>query len=53
MVSLETFYFLDFQSLCEIPERENDRFMPCEMAVAKYSLNSGIQKTMHKFIDPG
>lgn len=52
-VSLETFYFIDIQSLCEITEKENERFLPCEIAVAEFTLNSGIQKTMHKFIDPG
>ena len=52
-VCLQNFYFIDFQSLYEIPDREDIRYLPCEVAVLEYSLHSGHTKHYHKFIDPG
>ena len=52
-VCLNNFYFIDFQSLVEIPDREEIRFLPCEVAIVEYSLHSGHTKHYHKFIDPG
>jgi protein maelstrom len=39
-----------FMSLCDMPD---DKFMPCEMAIAEYSLRNGIIRSFHKYIDPG
>ena len=52
-VMLTKFYFIDIQSLCEIIEKEEARFQPCEIALVEYSLHSGISKSFHRFIDPG
>ena len=52
-VCLQNFYFIDFQSLYEIPDKEDIRYLPCEVAVGEYSLHSGHTKHYHKFIDPG
>lgn len=51
-VVLEKFYFIDFQSLCEIPKEEY-KYLPCEVAVVEYTMHSGILRNFHKFIDPG
>ena len=52
-VCLQNFYFIDFQSLYEIADREDIRYLPCEVAIVEYSLHSGHSKHFHKFIDPG
>ena len=52
-VCLQSFYFIDFQSLFEVPDRDDIRFLPCEVAIVEYSLHSGHCKHLHKFIDPG
>lgn len=52
-VCLQNFYFIDFQSLYEISDREDIKYLPCEVAVVEYSLHSGHTKHYHKFIDPG
>lgn len=52
-VSLQKFYMVDIQSLCEIPEKEQTRYLPCELAAVEFSLHSGVHKSLHKFIDPG
>lgn len=39
-----------FMSLCDMPD---DKYMPCEIAVAEFSLRRGIQRLFHKFIKPG
>ena len=52
-VCLQSFYFIDFQSLYEVPDRDDIRFLPCEVAIVEYSLYSGHCKHLHKFIDPG
>lgn len=52
-VCLQTFYFIDFQSLYEVPDKEDIRYLPCEVAMSEYSLYSGHSKHLHKFIDPG
>ena len=41
---------IGFMSLCDMPD---DKYMPCEIAVAEFSLRRGIQRHFHKFIDPG
>ena len=46
----EKFYMIGFMSLCEL---ENGQHLPCELGVVEYSLNGGIHRSMHKFIDPG
>lgn len=51
--TLQPFYFIDFQTLCEIPDNDSQRFLPCELAVVEYTVKDGIQRTLHKFIDPG
>eukprot|EP00731_Ephydatia_muelleri_P012333 Em0006g1227a len=52
-VVLEKFYFLDIQSLCEVRDNDEARFLPCELAVVEYSLTGGISASYHCFIDPG
>ena len=52
-VSLQKFYMVDIQSLCEIPERDQTTYLPCELAAIEFSLHSGVHKSLHKFIDPG
>ena len=49
-VANERFLMIAFMSLCDMP---NDKYMPCEMAIAEYSLSRGITRTFHKYIDPG
>ncbi|KAK3611248.1 hypothetical protein CHS0354_003877 [Potamilus streckersoni] len=46
----ETFYFINFQTLCETEEGE---FLPAEIAVIEYSIKNGITKNLHRFIEPG
>lgn len=52
-VMLTKFYFIDIQSLCEISERPEARYQPCEIALVEYSLHSGITRSYQRFIDPG
>ena len=52
-VSLNKFYFVDVQSLCEILDKEDGRYLPCEIAAVEFSLSYGIHRVFHKFIDPG
>ena len=53
-VILQKFYFIDVQSLCEISDKDGgQRYLPCEMGVAEFSLSEGITRTIHHFIDPG
>ena len=52
-VCLQKFYFIDFQSLYEVPDREDIRYLPCEVGVVEYSLHSGHSRHLHKFVDPG
>nr|XP_006821431.1 PREDICTED: protein maelstrom homolog [Saccoglossus kowalevskii] len=55
-VCLETFYMIDIQSLCnkELPMEQCNgmRYLPCEIACVEFSLNAGIHKSWHKFIEP-
>ncbi|KAI0213529.1 maelstrom-like protein [Lamellibrachia satsuma] len=44
------FYFISFEYLCETEEGE---FLPCEVGLIEWSLNQGITKTLHRFINPG
>ena len=44
------FYFISFEYLCETEEGE---FLPCEVGLIEWSLNQGIIKTLHRFINPG
>eukprot|EP00800_Vazella_pourtalesii_P004549 TRINITY_DN1523_c0_g1_i2.p1 TRINITY_DN1523_c0_g1~~TRINITY_DN1523_c0_g1_i2.p1 ORF type:complete len:765 (+),score=147.47 TRINITY_DN1523_c0_g1_i2:161-2296(+) len=44
------FYFIDFQFICHV---EKGNYFPCEIAVIEYSIDSGIVRSWHKFIDPG
>jgi protein maelstrom len=41
---------IGFMSLCDMPD---DKFMPCEVGIAEYSLRDGIIRDFHKYIDPG
>ena len=47
----EHFYIISFQSLFEFPDEEG--YQPCEVACVDYTLNFGIVREWHKFIDPG
>ena len=49
-VTNERFFIIGFMSLCDMPD---DKFMPCEMGIAEYSLRDGIVRCLHKYIDPG
>lgn len=52
-VAKELFYFVDFQSLCEVPIKGQTHYLPCEVALVEFSLLRGITRRFHKFIDPG
>lgn len=52
-VSLEKFFFIDIQSLCDIKRMDETHFLPCEVSIVEYSLHSGVQRFFHRFIDPG
>ena len=52
-VILEKFYFVDIQSLCEIRDNDEARFLPCELAIVEYSIAAGISANYHCFVDPG
>ena len=45
------FYLISFQSLFELPDEEG--YQPCEVACIDYTLNRGIVRVYHQFIDPG
>ncbi|XP_078000506.1 protein maelstrom homolog isoform X2 [Glandiceps talaboti] len=52
-VILETFFMIDIQSLCkELKSEDVLRYLPCEIACVEFSLNAGIHKSWHKFINP-
>ncbi|KAI6650506.1 Protein maelstrom-like [Oopsacas minuta] len=44
------FYFIDFQFICHV---EKGNYYPCEIAAIEYSIECGIIRNWHKFIDPG
>ena len=44
------FYFIDFQFICHV---EKGNYVPCEIAAIEYSIDCGIVRSWHKFIDPG
>lgn len=46
----EPFYFIHFQYLCKTEEGD---YLPAEIAVIEYSIEKGITKTLHRFIEPG
>jgi protein maelstrom len=52
-IPLYKFYFLDIQGFCELKELKRDRWLPCEIAIAEFSLIHGIHTTFHQFVDPG
>eukprot|EP00058_Branchiostoma_floridae_P011628 XP_002597116.1 hypothetical protein BRAFLDRAFT_121310 [Branchiostoma floridae] len=47
----EKFFLLSIQSLCELPDDMG--YMPCEIGVVEYSLQEGITREFHRFIQPG
>ncbi len=49
----QNYYFIDFQSLCEISIKGDKQYLPCEIAVVEFSLMSGMKRKLQKFIDPG
>lgn len=49
-VAKEKFYFINIQYLCKT---EEDEYLPCEIAIIEYSIESGITKKLHRFIEPG
>jgi len=52
-VALQTFVFVDIQSLCRIPSKPDQKYLPCELAVVKYSISEGVLSKLHCFIKPG
>lgn len=52
-VMLTKFYFIDIQSLCEINEKPDAKYQPCEIALVEFSLHSGVMRSYQRFIDPG
>ena len=52
-MTLESFWFIDFQSLCHIAHKPEHKYFPCEIGIVQYSLNDGIINEYHKFIKPG
>ena len=52
-VALQSFFFIDIQSLCHIPSKPEQKYLPCELAVVKYSISEGVISKLHCFIKPG
>ena len=52
-VTLDSFWLIDIQSLCHIPQKPDHKYLPCEVGVVRYSLNQGILSRFHSFIVPG
>ena len=50
---LTKFFFVDFQSLCEISNKPPAKYQPCEVALVEFTLHSGIGRSFHRFVDPG
>lgn len=48
----EKFYFINFQYLCKT-EGEDYIYLPAEIAVIEYSIEKGITRNLHRFINPG
>lgn len=46
----EVFYFINIQYLCKTEEGE---YLPAEIAVIEYSIEKGIMRDLHRFIEPG
>ncbi|KAL4226483.1 hypothetical protein ACF0H5_014466 [Mactra antiquata] len=46
----ETFYFINFQYICKTDDGE---YLPAEIAALEYSIDKGITKQLHRFIEPG
>ena len=44
------FYFIDFQYICHV---EKGNYFPCEISAIEYSIECGIIRSWHKFVDPG
>lgn len=44
------FYFISFQTLCKTHDEE---YLPAEIAIIEYSIEKGITKNLHRFIEPG
>ena len=42
---------LDLRHLMEVDDFE--KVVPCEVSILEYSLDQGIEKVIHKFINPG
>ncbi len=49
----QNYYFIDFQSLCEISIKGEKHYLPCEVALVEFSLKLGAKRKFQKFIDPG
>lgn len=45
------FHFIHFHTLCPVEEPKD--CLPCEIAVIEYSIERGITKQLHRFIEPG
>lgn len=50
-IVMEKFYFIHFNILVETAEIKS-KFLPCEMAVAEFSLGKGVSRLLHTFIRP-
>ena len=44
------FYIISFEYLCETEQGE---FLPCEVGLIEWSMNKGITKMLHRFINAG
>ncbi len=55
-VIYERFYLIAFSVMCDLRSEkipEHLKVIPCEVSLAEYSIDSGIERVMHKFINPG
>eukprot|EP00794_Sanderia_malayensis_P011153 gene11153-12325_t len=55
-VIYERFYFIAFSLMCDLRTEnlpEHLKIIPCEVSVVEYSIESGIDRVLHKFINPG
>ena len=52
-VILKNFFLIDIQYVCYIENNPKKKYLPCEIAVVKYSLSDGVITDYHSFCKPG
>ena len=55
-VIYERFYFIAFSLMIDHLHEDREEFekaVPCEVSICEYSIDQGIERVMHRFINPG